>query len=178
MVRALAVVLLALSVIAPPAPAAAQEGDSMDSAFAVASPAFANGEPIPERFTVDGANVSPPLAISNPPEGTVTFALVVDDPDAPRGTWVHWVAWNLPATTREISEGSLPAGAVEGRNSWGRTGYGGPSPPSGTHRYHFKLYAVDDWLQLPRSTDKIALIEALEGRVLARAQLTGTYSRR
>ena len=150
----------------------------MDSAFAVASPAFANGEPIPERFTVDGANVSPPLAISNPPEGTVTFALVVDDPDAPRGTWVHWVAWNLPATTREISEGSLPAGAVEGRNSWGRTGYGGPSPPSGTHRYHFKLYAVDDWLQLPRSTDKIALIEALEGRVLARAQLTGTYSRR
>lgn len=150
----------------------------MDNAFAISSPSFAHGQPIPVQFTADGANISPRLDISEPPPGTTSFALIVDDPDAPMGTWVHWVVWNIPADCRQIPEGGLPAGAVGGRNSWGRNGYGGPSPPSGTHRYFFKLYAVDGQLQLPKSTDKAGLIEALEGKVLGRAQLMGTYRRR
>ena len=149
----------------------------MSSELAISSPAFADGQPIPPKFTADGANLSPALAFANPPAGTACFALIVDDPDAPMGTWVHWVAWNIPSGARTIPEGRLPAGSVEGRNSWGRTGYGGPSPPSGTHHYHFKLYALDRTLELPRTADKTALIDAMEGRVLARAQLTGTYRR-
>jgi len=149
----------------------------MISALAITSPAFADGQPIPKTFTADGANLSPQLDIANPPLGTACFALIVDDPDAPMGTWVHWVAWNIPASTTKIPEGRLPAGSVEGRNSWGRTGYGGPSPPSGTHRYHFKLYAVDRPIELPRTADKQTLIDAMEGHVLARCQLTGTYRR-
>jgi hypothetical protein len=149
----------------------------MGSGLAISSPAFADGKPIPPRFTADGANLSPELAIANPPPGTACYALIVDDPDAPMGTWVHWVAWNIPAGATTIPEGKLPAGSVDGRNSWGRTGYGGPSPPSGTHHYHFKLYALDRTLELPRTTDKAALIDAMEGRVLARAQLIGTYRR-
>jgi Raf kinase inhibitor-like YbhB/YbcL family protein len=172
------VTVVALACLAAAAPAVAEEGDpAMNSALAITSPAFADGQPIPATFTADGANVSPELVIANPPAGTACFALIVDDPDAPMGTWVHWVAWNIPASTTRIPEGRLPAGSLEGRNSWGRTGYGGPSPPSGTHRYHFKLYALDRPLELPRTTDKVALIDAMEGRVLARAQLTGTYRR-
>lgn len=158
-------------------PVAAEEGDDMDAEFAISSPAFGAGGPIPARFTVDGANISPQLDVAHPPEGTASFALIMDDPDAPAGTWVHWVAWNIPAETRQIPEGQLPAGAVAGRNSWGRTGYGGPSPPSGTHRYVFKLYAVDRQLELSHRTDKATLLEALEGKVLGRAKLMGTYRR-
>lgn len=149
----------------------------MNSGLAITSPAFADGQPIPAKYTADGANISPELTVANPPAGTACFALIVDDPDAPMGTWVHWVAWNIPASTTKIPEGRLPAGSLEGRNSWGRTGYGGPSPPSGTHRYHFKLYALDRPLELARTADKQTLIDAMEGRVLARAQLTGTYRR-
>ncbi|PWB74197.1 MAG: YbhB/YbcL family Raf kinase inhibitor-like protein [Holophagae bacterium] len=170
------VVLIACLAAATPA-AAEEGGQPMISALAITSPAFADGQPIPARFTADGANISPELVIANPPAGTACFALIVDDPDAPMGTWVHWVAWNIPASTTKIPEGRLPTGSLEGRNSWGRTGYGGPSPPSGTHRYHFKLYAIDRPLELPRTADKLALIDAMEGHVLARAQLTGTYRR-
>ena len=172
------VVVVALAWLAAALPGAAGEGDqAMSSELAISSPAFTDGQPIPAKFTADGANLSPALVIANPPQGTACYALIVDDPDAPMGTWVHWVAWNIPAGTVAIPEGRLPAGSVEGRNSWGRTGYGGPSPPSGTHRYHFKLYALDRTLELPRTADKAALIDAMEGRVLARAQLTGTYRR-
>ena len=174
--KTVTVVLLAW--LAAAVPIAAEEGDQpMTSGLAITSPAFADGPPIPARFTADGANISPQLGIAGPPPGTACFALIVDDPDAPMGTWVHWVAWNIPASTTAIPEGRLPAGSVEGRNSWGRTGYGGPSPPSGTHRYHFKLYAVDRPLELPRTADKQTLIDVMEGHVLARAQLTGTYRR-
>lgn len=170
--------VVALAWLAAAATSAAEEGDqAMDSGLAISSPAFADGQPIPARFTADGTNLSPELVIANPPPGTACFALIVDDPDAPMGTWVHWVAWNIPAATAGIPEGKLPAGSVEGRNSWGRTGYGGPSPPSGTHHYHFKLYALDRPLELPRTADKQTLIDAMEGRVLARAQLIGTYRR-
>ena len=174
--RIVAVVTLAWLTAA--ALSVAEEGDqAMSSELAISSPAFTDGQPIPAKFTADGANLSPALVIANPPPGTACYALIVDDPDAPMGTWVHWVAWNIPSGTTAIPEGRLPAGSVEGRNSWGRTGYGGPSPPSGTHRYHFKLYALDRTLELPRTADKAALIDAMEGRVLARAQLTGTYRR-
>jgi hypothetical protein len=171
-------VVVLIAWLAAAVPIAAEEGDqAMNSGLAITSPAFADGQPIPATFTADGANVSPELVIANPPPGTACFALIVDDPDAPMGTWVHWVAWNIPASTTKIPEGRLPAGSVEGRNSWGRTGYGGPSPPSGTHRYHFKLYAVDRPIELPRTADKQTLIDAMEGHVLARCQLTGTYRR-
>jgi Raf kinase inhibitor-like YbhB/YbcL family protein len=174
--RIVTVVLLAW--LAAAVVAAAGEGDqAMDSALAITSPAFADGQPIPAKYTADGANISPELTIAGPPAGTACFALIVDDPDAPMGTWVHWVVWNIPSSTTRIPEARLPAGSAEGRNSWGRTGYGGPSPPSGTHHYHFKLYALDRPLELPRTADKQTLIDAMEGRVLARAQLTGTYRR-
>ncbi len=143
----------------------------------VESPAFSEGRAIPARYTADGADISPPLVIQGVPEGTQSLALIMDDPDAPMGTWVHWVAWNLPAGTREIPEGSLPDGAAEGRNSWGRTGYGGPAPPSGTHRYYFKIYALDTKLDLPPATDKARLLSAMKGHVLAEAVLMGRYSR-
>jgi Raf kinase inhibitor-like YbhB/YbcL family protein len=172
------VVIVTLACLTAAAASVAEEGDqAMSNELAIGSPAFADGQPIPPKFTADGANLSPALAIANPPPGTACYALIVDDPDAPMGTWVHWVAWNIPSGATTIPEGRLPAGSVEGRNSWGRTGYGGPSPPSGTHRYHFKLYALDRTLELPRTADKAALIDAMEGRVLARAQLTGTYRR-
>jgi len=172
------VAVVALAWLAAALPGAAGEGDqAMSSELAISSPAFTDGQPIPAKFTADGANLSPALVIAKPPPGTACYALIVDDPDAPMGTWVHWVAWNIPAATTTIPEGKIPAGSVEGRNSWGRTGYGGPSPPSGTHHYHFKLYALDRTLELPRTTDKAALIDAMEGRVLARAQLIGTYRR-
>jgi Raf kinase inhibitor-like YbhB/YbcL family protein len=172
------VAVVALAWLTAAALSVAEEGDqAMSSDLAISSPAFADGLPIPAKFTADGANLSPALAIANPPAGTACFALIVDDPDAPMGTWVHWVVWNIPSSTIRIPEARLPAGSVEGRNSWGRTLYGGPSPPSGTHHYHFKLYALDRTLELPRTTDKAALIDAMEGRVLARAQLIGTYRR-
>ncbi len=142
------------------------------------SPAFTQGQPIPARYTADGENVSPPLVISGAPAGTASFALISDDPDAPVGTWVHWVVWNLPAGTVRLEEGKLPAGSATGRNSWGRSGWGGPSPPSGTHRYFFKLFALDTTLELSPATDAKGLERAMSGHVLGRAELMGTYSRR
>lgn len=148
-----------------------------EDAMRLTSSAFADGEPIPPRFTADGEDVSPPLEIAGAPEGTRSLALICDDPDAPMGTWVHWVVWNLPADTARIEEGTLPEGAAEGRNSWRRAGWGGPSPPSGRHRYIFKLFALDVELELPETTDASALRKAMEGHVLARGELLGTYAR-
>ncbi len=179
--------ILALAVVLGPGAGCSEEHGSarpgheeggQAMTFAIASPAFDNGQPIPPRFTADGADISPPLVISGVPEGARSLALIMDDPDAPMGTWVHWVVWNIPPETRRIEEGNLPPGAVEGRNSWGRNAYGGPAPPSGTHRYVFKLYALDGRLDLPDETDKAALLRAMEGHILAQAQLMGTYSRR
>ncbi|RII30394.1 MAG: YbhB/YbcL family Raf kinase inhibitor-like protein [Geobacter sp.] len=144
----------------------------------ITSPAFAAGGAIPARYTCDGEGISPQLAIGTIPSGTKSLALIMDDPDAPMGTWVHWVVWNLPAQTREIQENSLPAGASQGKNSWSRNSYGGPCPPSGTHRYFFKLYALDRVLNLGASADKSNLERAMEGHTLARGELMGTYRRR
>jgi Raf kinase inhibitor-like YbhB/YbcL family protein len=141
------------------------------------SDAFGEGGMIPVRHTCDGDDASPPLSWRDVPPGTATFALIVDDPDAPAGTWVHWVLFDVPASESEIGEGGRPRGGREGRNSWGRTGYGGPCPPSGTHRYFFKLYAVDRALGLEPGVTAAELARELEGRVLAEAVLMGRYAR-
>jgi Raf kinase inhibitor-like YbhB/YbcL family protein len=140
------------------------------------SPAFANGEPIPARFTCDGADVSPTLEIADLPEGTACLALIMDDPDAPVGTWDHWVAYDMPATAA-IPEGVKALGTA-GRNSWRKTGYGGPCPPFGEHRYYFRAYALDRPLGLPPGASKKQVIEAMRGRILAEASLMGRYTRR
>ena len=151
-------------------------------AFEVTSSAFVQGEPIPVKYTCDGDDISPPLAWGDPQEGVRSFALINDDPDAPVGTWVHWVLFNLPADARSLPErvppdAELPDGSRHGQNSWRRLGYGGPCPPSGTHRYFFKLYALDTALELDTGADKKQVLEAMEGHILAEAELVGVYSR-
>lgn len=151
--------------------------------FALTSTAFGPGEPIPPKYTCDGADISPPLNWSDPPPGTQSFALICDDPDAPVGTWVHWVIFNLPATAGGLPEAvptgsELADGSRQGRNSWGRTSYGGPCPPGGTHRYFFKLYALDAQMPLSAGAGKDDLVRAMQGHILASTELMGTYSRR
>jgi Raf kinase inhibitor-like YbhB/YbcL family protein len=139
------------------------------------SPAFTSGGLIPLRHTCDGDDISPPLEIHGLPEGTVSLALIMDDPDAPAGTWDHWIAFDIsPIATIAENVGALGTG---GRNSWRRTGYGGPCPPRGEHRYFFRVYAVDAQLGLRESSRKKDLLRALEGHVLAEATLMGRYAR-
>jgi Raf kinase inhibitor-like YbhB/YbcL family protein len=147
------------------------------------STALQSGEFIPKQHTGDGADQSPFLRWSEPPQGTQTFALICDDPDAPRGIWVHWVLFNLPAQTRELEDGvpttpTLASGAHQGKNDFGNTGYGGPAPPKGkAHRYFFKLFALDVALDLPPGATKAQLEEAMNGHILAEGQLMGKYQR-
>ncbi len=144
--------------------------------------AFAAGQSIPRKYTCDGDDISPPLQWNNAPEGTQAFALIADDPDAPVGTWVHWVLYNLPGETRALPEAvppdaDLPDGSRHGKSSWGRLGYGGPCPPGGTHRYFFKLYALDTVLDLAPGASKEQLLQGMEGHILAQTELMGLYSR-
>ena len=144
------------------------------------SNAFTSGQPIPPRYTADGANVSPSLSWQDAPAGTKSFALISDDPDAPGGTWVHWVVYNIPQNTNTLPEGVSPQqiqGVREGINDFHKTGYGGPSPPRGEHRYFFTLYALDSELSLPAGVSKRQLLTAMEGHVLDEAHLMGTYRR-
>lgn len=155
-------------------------GKKMD--IKVTSAAFEEGGLIPPNYTCDGADISPPLRWDAAPEGTKSIALISDDPDAPMGTWVHWVLYNLPAETTELAENipaqeTLPNGAKQGITDFRRVGYGGPCPPSGTHRYFFKIYCVDETLDLPPRSDKAALLKAMDGHVLAQGQLMGKYER-
>ena len=143
----------------------------------ITSPVFNQGEAIPSKYTCDGENMSPPLSIAEVPEGTVSLVLICDDPDAPGGDWVHWLVWNIEPGVGEIAENSVSSGAVEGTTSFGKTGYGGPCPPSGTHRYFFKIYALDTNLELDSSAEKAKLLEAMEGHVLGQGELMGRYSR-
>lgn len=145
--------------------------------LSITSMSFRNEEPIPQRFTCDGVDLSPPLSWSGMPKGTRSFALICDDPDAPMGTWVHWVAFNIPATATGFMEGKVPEGTILGVNSWGKPGYGGPCPPGGTHRYFFRLFALDTRLDLPRETSTEGLTKAMDGHVLAQVELMGKYSR-
>jgi len=142
------------------------------------SPAFPHNGMIPSRFTCDGVDVNPPLAIRDVPGSSRALALIVDDPDAPAGTWVHWVVWNIAPDTREIGEDSVPAGAVQGTNDFRKPRYGGPCPPSGTHRYFFKLYALDQTLSVPSGAAKAQVEEAMRGHVVGQAELIGRYRRR
>lgn len=152
----------------------------------LSSSAFPNGGAIPARFTCEGDDRSPALAWSDLPAGTKSLALIVDDPDAPdpkapKRVYVHWVLYNLPAGAGGLAEGvraeSLPAGTAEGRNDWQRTGWGGPCPPIGRHRYFFKLYALDRRLEGLGQATKPELLAAMEGHVLAQAELMGTYEK-
>lgn len=147
------------------------------------SPAFENGEMIPAKYTCDGENIVPPFEISDVPENAKSLAIVCDDPDSPSGTWVHWATWNISPSTAGIPEGEAFTGVsgesvVEGETSFGSRGYGGPCPGSGTHRYFFKLYALDAILPLSENSKKQDLEAAMQGHVLAEAELMGTYSRR
>ncbi len=144
----------------------------------ITSPAFTDKGIIPARFTCDGQDVNPSLEWSTTPIGTRALALIMDDPDAPVGTWVHWVVWNIRPDTPQIKENSVPDGAFQGLNSWKRNAYGGPCPPSGTHRYFFKLYALDITLDLPRTATKAELELAMQGHILAQGELMGTYQRK
>lgn len=142
------------------------------------SSAFVNNSQIPPKYTCDGDDVNPPLNIAGRPEGTQSLALIVDDPDAPAGTWDHWLVWNIDLGTTEIGENSLPAGAAQGVNSFGNSAWGGPCPPPGpAHRYVFKLYALDSRPNLEEGATKVELEQAMEGRILAQTQLVGRYGR-
>ncbi len=178
MASPLSIRLLILALLATSVSAHGGEAGVTDTHPSITSPAFEEGGAIPARYTADGADIPPPLHLHAIPPAARSLALVVDDPDAPMGVWDHWVVWNLPPTTREITAAGLPGGAVEGRNSWQRTGYGGPAPPSGTHHYRFTLYCLDRRLALPPGSSKAALMRAMEGHILATARLTGTYRRR
>jgi len=142
----------------------------------VRSPAFNHEELIPSKYTCDGEDMSPPLAIDGIPIGTVSLALVVDDPDAPGKTWDHWVLFNVPATTTRFGEGAEKIG-TGGNNSWGKPSYGGPCPPSGEHRYLFKVYALDTMLDLAPGAFKEDVMGAMEGHVLESTTLMGRYTR-
>ncbi len=148
------------------------------SELSISSSAFSQNGMIPPKYTCDGSDVNPPLSFGNVPEKTRTLALIVDDPDAPRGIWIHWVAWTIGPGTKEIPENTVPQGALQGTNDFRKQGYGGPCPPSGTHRYFFKLYALDAVLPLKAGATKAQLEEAMKGHVLAQAELIGRYGRK
>ena len=143
------------------------------------STAFADGEKMPKEFAKLGANRIPPLEIAGVPSGTKSMAIIVHDPDAPLpGGFYHWTLWNIPPQTTSIGEGNVPQDAVEGKTSWGTSGYNGPQPPFGTHRYIFYLYALDTVLNLPAGSKVKALKAAIEGHVIETVSLTGMFSAR
>ncbi len=151
--------------------------------FTITSTAFKHEGMIPKEYTCDGVDISPQLAWTNVPESTKSFALICDDPDAPVGDWVHWVMFNIPSETRELREkiandAVLPNGARHGTNDFRKYGYGGPCPPGGTHRYFFKLYALDSMLALKDKVTKKDLLEAMKGHILGQTELMGKYSRK
>jgi Raf kinase inhibitor-like YbhB/YbcL family protein len=185
-VTRLAAAVLAAGVVAPASGGHAAKKGGSPVTLAITSPVFGHQAEIPKKYTCDGQDVSPPLAWTGVPEGAKSLVLIVDDPDAPdpkapKMTWVHWVLYNIPPTAAALPEAvgsrNLPAGTLEGQNDWKRTGYGGPCPPIGRHRYFHKLYALSGVLpDLGRPT-KARLEEAMRGKVLAEAQLVGTYQR-
>ncbi len=144
----------------------------------ISSPAFKHTEYIPSKYTCDGADVNPAMVIENVPPTAKSLVLIVDDPDAPAGTWVHWLVWNISPGTREIQENTLPPGAEQGLTDFRKRAYGGPCPPSGTHRYFFKLYALDTLLTLPPNTTKTTLEQSMKGHIIARDELIGRYKRK
>lgn len=145
----------------------------------ITSRVFENGKTIPSKYTCDGPDISPSLSWNDIPNNTKSFVLIVDDPDAPHGTWDHWILFNIPSDVRALSENIsvLPESTRQGKNSWGKTGYGGPCPPFGVHRYFFKLYALDDVLTLDDGSTKTEIMSAMKNHVIAEASLLGKYER-
>jgi len=165
------------------APAKDKKKEGAQMNLTVTSPAFTNEGMIPSKYTCDGRDVSPPLSWSGGPDGTKSYALIADDPDAPAGTWVHWVIYDIPQDTTSLPEAvpagkTLKNGAVQGTNDFRRYGYGGPCPPGGTHRYYFKVYALDILIGKGPGLTKKQLLNAMEGHILAQGELMGKYSRR
>lgn len=164
------------------APTTALKPQEPPMSIPLSSTAFAAGAAIPAVYSCKGRSISPPLAWSNPPAGTKSFALILDDPDAPSGTFVHWVIYNIPASSLGLPEaiptnGQLADGTLQGNNGSGRAGYTGPCPPSGTHRYFFKLYALDTMLGLSSGANKDQLLKAMQGHILGQGELMGTFSK-
>ncbi len=150
--------------------------------FNLTSPAFTNGSMIPSKYTADGVDIAPPLSWSTPAEGTKSLVLICDDPDAPIGLWVHWIVYCIPPDCTSLQEGAskhglLPQGCSEGTNSWGNAKYGGPAPPSGTHRYFFKLYALDVKMKGGSHPNSTALLHAIKPHIIGTAELIGKYHR-
>ena len=179
--------LLTLSIVGcsarpqPSPPESTSRAQETQTQNKLTSRAFTEGQPIPRQYTCDGVNVSPPLEWSVP-KSAKTIAIIADDPDASAGTWVHWVLYNLPADNIGLVENlpvaeDLKAGGFQGKNDFGKIGYGGPCPPSGTHRYFFKVYAVDSELPLKAGATKAEVEKAMAGHVVAQVQLMGTYRR-
>lgn len=156
---------------------------SVPQSIVIKSSAFKEAANIPSKYTCDGANVSPPLEWQGVPrDKTKSLALICTDPDAPGGEWTHWLIWNLPPPTRKLLEGfagksTLANGAVQGTNDFKKVGYGGPCPPSGSHRYVFAIYALDEEIKLPSTSEKTELLKAMQNHILAQGQLTGKYGR-
>jgi Raf kinase inhibitor-like YbhB/YbcL family protein len=144
----------------------------------ITSPDFQNNSEIPAKFTCEGENKSPTLQISNVSDETKSLVLIVDDPDAPAGTWTHWIVWNIDPQTKLISENNSPPKSIQGYNSFGNIGYGGPCPPNGTHHYHFKLYALKLSLDLPANTKRSELENAMKNLILDSTELIGIYSKK
>lgn len=145
--------------------------------FKISSPEFENNGQFPSTYTCDGVNINPPLKIENIPREAKSLALVFDDTDAPKGSYVHWILWNIDPGVKEIKENSVPEGAVQGTTDFKKQNYGGPCPPTRAHRYVFKMYALDLRLNLDAGSTKAVLEKAMEGHVIARAQLIGKYKR-
>lgn len=143
----------------------------------ILSSAFKNNAEIPSKYTCDGDNVNPPLEFVGIPESAKSLVLIVDDPDAPTNTWIHWVVYSISPKTTNVEKNSIPEGGIEGMTDFGKLGYGGPCPPSGTHRYFFKLYALDTTLNLPQSATKQMIEQKMQGQIIDQAGLIGLYSR-
>jgi Raf kinase inhibitor-like YbhB/YbcL family protein len=143
----------------------------------ITSSAFHEGANIPSKFTCDGSDTSPPLQIAGVPSGAKSLVLIADDPDAPGGLFTHWLIWNIPPQTNLIAEGSAPQG-VQGANDFGKSGYRGPCPPSGTHRYSFKIFALDRELELGSGAKRSQVDAAMKGHVIAQGELVGRYARK
>jgi len=169
--------LLIFFLLLPVSYAAGQKVDKKTD-LRISSPGLENDAPLPQKYACDGTNVNPPLKIENVPAQAKSLALILDDLDAPGGSYVHWILWNIDPNLREIQEDSAPEGAVQGLNDFKKSQYGGPCPPSRPHRYSFKIYALDSMLSLGSNASKSDLEKAMKGHILGQAQLTTSYKRK
>ena len=175
--RRLLVPFVLLLVLVFSVPLALGEDAPKTGGLQIISPVFENNGILPPRYTCDGENINPPLMIENVPRGAKSLALILDDQDAPRGSYVHWIVWNIAPGIKDIREDSVPEGAVEGTNDFKKRNYGGPCPPTRAHRYAFKLYVLDIRLNLETRSTKAVLEKAMKGHILAQAQLITSYKR-